>query len=692
MRTTLHVLFALAVVTVFGHGTGCNSNPELVMRERLPVIELTPSDLCKGLAAGCSYEFLASEADQLGSLMTEITVFNPGEGPLAITDVLLDVNEAGAYSLELPEALAAALAAGESYMVSPLKEKNAEFPQDVSIRVRYTPVAEADTPSARLLIENNSTNKTTVRVGLSVRKAPPKIQLSPEVMDFGRVDLGETAERTINVLNVGGEPLSIEALELTGSLDFTVSAGGQEFTAAGGTLLAPIVLPPNTISGLSVRFAPSSTSPADGNLLIYSNDPGVVGASPVLLLGNQSAPCISVNPQQVAFGVVALGSNGSRPLEISACGEAPLSLTGLHFSDDLSGIFTLEGALPTVDAPVLVPIGDSVTFQVVYTPTELSLDDLNGAAIPDAATLIIENDSLLGDVEVPVSGICQKDACPHAVIQVAEGSEVVPQTVLHLYGDQSYAATGSITKWEWSVEQPQGSQFTFIPSSSFPNPTFEANVAGLYRFYLTVWDENGVPSCQQSMAEVAVISDCNIHVELLWHNPEDPDETDEGPEAGADVDLHFIHPWAGGPDVDGDGHPDGWFDQPFDCFWFNAHPEWGSFDPSVNDDPDLDRDDTDGAGPENINLCGTPEEALYRIGVHYWNDHGYGPAYVTVRVYIFSQLVFEISDVKLVACDMWEVATVEWPSGKVKLVTEINGDQYKITPAYTNPFFMSNCD
>ena len=40
----------------------------------------------------------------------------------------------------------------------------------------------------------------------------------------------------------------------------------------------------------------------------------------------------------------------------------------------------------------------------------------------------------------------------------------------------------------------------------------------------------------------------------------------------------------------------------FDCFWFNAHPNWGSFDPSVDDDPGLDRDDTDGAGPENLFL------------------------------------------------------------------------------------------
>jgi hypothetical protein len=287
-----------------------------------------------------------------------------------------------------------------------------------------------------------------------------------------------------------------------------------------------------------------------------------------------------------------------------------------------------------------------------------------------------------------VSGFGALVLCPTAVIQVAEGNEVIPQTVLHLYGDQSYAATGTIAKWDWSVDQPLGSQSVFIPSNTFPNPTFEVNVAGKYTFNLTVYDEQNVPSCAPDTFEVVVIPDEAIHIELLWHTPEDPDETDEGPEAGSDLDLHFTHPWAGGPDLDGDGQPDGWFDQPFDCFWFNAHPEWGSFDPSIDDNPGLDRDDTDGAGPENINL-NIPEDVLYKVGVHYWNDHGYGASYATVRVYIYSQLVFEVPDVKLVDSDMWEVCTVEWPSGKVQVVTDTAG-QYKITPNYQNPFFFQD--
>jgi hypothetical protein len=186
---------------------------------------------------------------------------------------------------------------------------------------------------------------------------------------------------------------------------------------------------------------------------------------------------------------------------------------------------------------------------------------------------------------------------------------------------------------------------------------------------------------------VNVVANELIHIELLWDTPNDPDQTDDGPEAGADLDLHFLHPFASGLDVDLDGQPDGWFDQPFDCFWFNAHPNWASMDPMIDDDPGLDLDDTDGAGPENINL-NLPENAMtYRVGVHYWNDHNFGPSLATVRVYLYSELVFEQAGVELVNHDMWEVATIDWPSGNVELILG-EGGGYKITPNYQHPYFF----
>ena len=402
-------------------------------------------------------------------------------------------------------------------------------------------------------------------------------------------------------------------------------------------------------------------------------------------------PWMEVHPAQMAFGGKQYGELAVQKLAIEACGTTPVEIYGIFLKEGSSTDFGVDLSrlthVPTLQDPVIVPVGGTVTVDVTFVPDACNPLDGNGNMILDLGTLIIKNNSFQKEKEVALSGAGVEVEGPTAVIHCAEGNEVNPQTNLHLFGDESYSPNGVIQKWEWRVTQPVGSQSVFIPTYTFPNPTFEANVAGAYVFELDVFDGTGMRSCIPARHEVLVIPDEAIHIELLWHTPSDPDETDTGPGAGSDLDLHFLHPWAAGPDLDGDGAPDGWFDNLFDCFWFNPHPNWGSYDPAINDDPSLDRDDTDGAGPENINLD-IPEEGVnYRVGVHHWNDHGYGPSYATLRVYIYAFLVFEQAGVMLLDLDMWEVCTVEWPSGKVVVVTGKDGG-YKITPDYENPYFF----
>jgi hypothetical protein len=177
-----------------------------------------------------------------------------------------------------------------------------------------------------------------------------------------------------------------------------------------------------------------------------------------------------------------------------------------------------------------------------------------------------------------------------------------------------------------------------------------------------VKDSTGENSCVPAVSTVYVNPNEAIHIELLWNTPNDPDQTNTGNNAGADLDMHFTHPLAvGGYDGDGDGTMDGWFDIPYDCFWDNEEPNWNSFDPAIDDNPSLDRDDTDGAGPENVNL-NIPENGVkYKVGVHYWDDHGFGPSLATVRTYIYGVPVFEVSGIELLHRDMWTVTEVEWP-------------------------------
>jgi hypothetical protein len=418
----------------------------------------------------------------------------------------------------------------------------------------------------------------------------------------------------------------------------------------------------------------------------------------VELQANTVGANIEITPQKVQFGGKLVGNQAILPVELKSTGTKDLEITGIKFveldggepsSTDFTLVYdTLGGTAPSVDAPVVVPVNQTVVVQVEFTPDVENPLDGNGQPIFDEGLILVESNAFNAAEYIEVTGLGVTKECPTAVGIIQEGEQVIPQTNLHLFGDQSFAQGGSIASWKWEAQQPAGSASVFVPSDAFPNPTFEVNTAGEYVFRLRVWDEAGVESCVPWEAPVIVVPDEAIHVELLWSTPNDPDETDEGPEAGTDLDLHFVHDSyaVSGPDLDGDGGPDPWFDQPFDCFWFNAHPNWGSFDPSVDDDPGLDRDDTDGAGPENLNL-NIPENTIYRVGVHYWSDHEYGDALATVRIYIYSNLVFEVNEVKLSNLDMWDVATIEWPSGAIQVSQGDHPSGYKITPSYKNPNF-----
>ncbi len=676
--------------------------------EKFPVIEVTPAELCGDPTGvtGCRYDFDQGLALVGESIPLNVYVRNTGERNLLIKGVSLEsyaVGEGGqeespAMTLELPEPFAAAQASGEPYFVAP-SGKEAGGGDVLAVRVLFRRPADEAARTADLVIRTDASNNPVVKIGLGTVLGYPRLQLAPDWVDFAEVGMGEIKEQKVSILNTGAADLAVTGFSLTGSPFYTLVLQGAEYPCSGQTaegvgLDDPLVIPPGNATFLKIRFKPENDQPATGKLILYSNDPDKGEGAEIKISGNESVPCIAVNPGKLGFGGTLLGSSKLMALEVQACGEAPLLITDVRIEAGSSADFTVDlaplGAAPTAQAPVEVPIGSSVFINVKYEPDEANPLGQDGTLILDVGTLVISNNSFDKEKRVDLSGAGVDIICPTAVIKVQEGEEVIPQTVLHLFGDESYAGNGAINKWEWDVEQPVGSVSTFVPSKSFPNPTFEANVAGVYTFYLTVYDQTNTPSCFPATYEVVVIPDEALHIELLWNTPEDADETDTGPEAGSDLDLHFLHPWAAGPDLDGDGAPDGWFDIPFDCFWFNPHPNWGSYDPAVNDDPGLDRDDTDGGGPENINLD-IPENQVYRVGVHYWCDHGYGPAYATVRVYVYAVLVFEVVDVMMVNKDMWSVCTVEWPSGKVTMTTDDAGG-YKITPDYNNPFFFSGPD
>ena len=92
---------------------------------------------------------------------------------------------------------------------------------------------------------------------------------------------------------------------------------------------------------------------------------------------------------------------------------------------------------------------------------------------------------------------------------------------------------------------------------------------------------------------------------------------------------------------------------------------------SSADDPRLDLDDTEGFGPENINIDEPVVGYEYTVGVHYFSDDGSGrPAHAYVSIYcgtIDVDPAYQVGPVDIRASgwdsfsnDFWRVATVEW--------------------------------
>ena len=113
--------------------------------------------------------------------------------------------------------------------------------------------------------------------------------------------------------------------------------------------------------------------------------------------------------------------------------------------------------------------------------------------------------------------------------------------------------------------------------------SFWIPLVGDYTVLLTVQNDNGVSSGVSEQAKVTFRAspESFLHVQLTWNH------------VANDQDLHLTHPSAGGHFCSFQG----------DCFYTNKEPQWfDSDDAGKGPNPRLDIDDTNGLGPENINI------------------------------------------------------------------------------------------
>ena len=366
------------------------------------------------------------------------------------------------------------------------------------------------------------------------------------------------------------------------------------------------------------------------------------------------------------LGTIPLGEQTSRALELLNCStEEDLAIASAQLAEGSDAAFTLTEGLR--DNPTVLAPGDALGLEVTFAPTEAGLHDglleiVAGAAdSPEAERR--------GRV-VPLTGFgggsCEEVATEARAREEGAGGswvtalEVGPLATIQFDAQLDPGTDpNALPRFEWTlVAQPEGSHATFAPNSAVRAPQMFVTTVGRYEVELLTLNARGVPACETTRITITVTPQEDIHIQLHWDTPGDDDQTDTGVGVGSDVDLHFLHPRGS------------WNASPWDCYWLNIAPDWGR-PGNRADDPGLNRDDTDGSGPEVLGLD-SPEEVTYRVGVYYFSDHGFGPSFPVVQIYLGGELVFEAGDRELVGTGwFWEVADIRWPDREVARVNAL---------------------
>jgi hypothetical protein len=268
----------------------------------------------------------------------------------------------------------------------------------------------------------------------------------------------------------------------------------------------------------------------------------------------------------------------------------------------------------------------------------------------------VRSDSFFPELSILASAFAGSVYCPVAsLLSVPDEPLQSPLTTLQLDGTSSLSPAGPITAYYWAVTAPPGATAWLNPSPGSPQPLLELHSVGQWDVGLVVADAQGVASCTPVVQSFEVSAPDGLHVELFWQPPLNPVET-----PAADLELHLAHQNAAGFDVDGDDVPEVWFDNKWDCYWFNPSPDWA---PGGGSDPQMLRTDATGAGPEVVALAVPEAASPYRLGVRHAGSPGAPTATPRLKVWYSGTLALDLTGPALVAGDLWEAAVLLFDGG-----------------------------
>ncbi len=266
--------------------------------------------------------------------------------------------------------------------------------ETTSFTVTYVPSDElADSGVVRIATNIPVAGGTqTLEVPVTTPQSSGMLFAQPSTVDFGKVQTGTTANKTVSIRNVGFSEVTVS--------DLAIGKGGSEDFGIVTTPELPLKVQPDGAFEVELSYTPTLGDIDSNQLIVTYADKQNDGEHKVLLRGEEVAPRLVIFPNPVDFGKRATNETHEITVNLANQGDLPLVITKIERVDmgEWSDTVTVEdvpaGGLTLADA---TPAGIKVSF----TPP----GDMPVLTSPVAGLRIISNDPAgAGETLVPVFG------------------------------------------------------------------------------------------------------------------------------------------------------------------------------------------------------------------------------------------------------------------------------------------------
>jgi len=217
--------------------------------------------------------------------------------------------------------------------------------QSVALSVTFSPIAAGYVGGHAIFTSSALNPSLQVSVqGTGVKK--DALAVSPSAVGFGNVALGGKSTLSVVLTNMRSYGVKLSGIQTTGS----------GFSLVGPAL--PMTLKAGQSVSLQLTFAPQLAGPVGGSVFIT----GPAIAIPLTGAGTSTTTAgqLNISPSALSFGSVPVGTTQTQAVTMSAAGSS------VTVSSDASSSsqFVLNGAT----LPFTIPAGQSVSFNVAFTP------------------------------------------------------------------------------------------------------------------------------------------------------------------------------------------------------------------------------------------------------------------------------------------------------------------------------------